>query len=324
MPQAPVDKDVPSDQNLAEQVDTLLAEIDQTAERIEKRMAKAPATGPVVDVGRSAASIAPPAAEEPAPPASESHAPPMVDAHGAEVEQLVAAATAAAAPTEAHPGATPGVSAPSAPAPSEPEVKDVKELDAHLAAKVDEAGDTVAGDFLAPEQVTQVPPAPVAVAEPPATPPEPQSAAHEPAPAPAPGPVSAPAPVSVGAAKDPPSAPAAPTPVPAPEEKGQSRASIGALALRVATAANAPFLKLPPVWRQTMGWVALWTVFLGVCVLVYSAVRPPHGAHASAPAAEHKAPEHAPEPAPKAAPKKKPEASRKNAKDGHADKGGGH
>lgn len=233
---------------LASAVDALIDEIEGVCEAFDKSRADDAPAPPEADAPKPKA---PARAPEAAPPADES-----LDAA---VDALVAESVGAEA--EAPPDASDAdepVAAPEAhaePAPS----GSIDELDAELAAAADEELD---GDFSTMDDLEGEAVSPESIATAPEAQPEP-----EPVSEPDPEPVAARAPAPVEPAHSPEPAPAEEAPAPEPKP---ARRSWVAPVLRVLAA---PLSRLTPMQRDTLGWVALNTLFLAACVWVFVLLR---------------------------------------------------
>lgn len=224
---------------------TLQAPIAQVPDPAAEAQTPSPSSEPA----RAAHSVASPAIPEPsgaAPPTDadlssqidellKQAASPSADAEPASITEP-AAPTPAAAPTQ------PTAAAPAEPSPA-PTASQPVDSSSHSAAP-----------HPAPSAAA-VPPAPA-----PATP-----AAPAPAQATAHPQVAAPAPASAPAAV---ATPAASTPAPAPPGPPLSQRLASTLA-RVLTPLSAPLASKPKAYRDSLGWVAANTVFLGVCLWIY-------------------------------------------------------
>lgn len=175
--------------------------------------------------------------------------------------------------------------APDAPEPSETPKK-IEALDAQIAHLAD---DLIAGEFADEQNVIQG-----QVGEPPAQEaPPPPAAADHPAPTSEPQPVSPPAPTLKAPAKapaavaPPPPAPKPPTPHKAAEPAPKKTKRHGVKIIgRLAPPANKalgliclPLRHKPKYTRDLIGWLAIWTLFMSIClwayVLFFRSAKPP-------------------------------------------------
>lgn len=235
------------EETLAGAVDALVDEIDGFCEAFERDRAEAP----------------PPEARQqehapatPAPPdAPDAGLDEQVDELAASMDEPVEDEPADPddAPEAAEPESAPPPEAPDAsPTPEEPpapEPQSIDELDEALAHAADEELD---GDIHAPEEAPPAP-TPAAVIEP--------QTSQQPEPAPPPAQQASPAPEPE---PEPAQDAAAPTLPPSPWRRW------GAAILRLLAL---PLSRLTPTQRDTIGWVAMYTLFLAMCVWVYALLR---------------------------------------------------
>ncbi|MFZ2873681.1 MAG: hypothetical protein WAZ94_04280 [Phycisphaerales bacterium] len=298
----------PSDGDLSNQIDSLLAEIDLGRSRLEEQAAtltspsapaaESPISAPEIekelnDLLREAGASVPNAAAPIAPQAS-NPAEPAVLAGEAErltadqpnpagtlqapITQVPDPAAQAQAPSIEPTPAAHSVASPAIPEPGA--AAQPADTGASLSSQIDDLLKQAASPSAdaAPADATPAPTASQPVA------PSSHSATSSPSPAAAAPPAPAPAAAATPAAPAPAPAaappPAASTPAPAPAGPPLSQRLSAALA-RVLTPLSAPLASKPKAVRDSLGWVAANTVFLGGCLWVYiEFVRPdPKVAH---------------------------------------------
>ncbi|MCE7973562.1 MAG: hypothetical protein DYG92_04440 [Leptolyngbya sp. PLA1] len=292
----------PSDSDLTNQIDSLLAEIDLGRSRLEQQAAaltSPPPTAPQTPIPtseidkelnellREAGASVPPAPTSEAkadipPGAADAHTPRGTQASSAPLPSATPVqpsksvvpqpGTPGDPPSEVPPDArsiptatAPGARAPAGVQPATPEAGLSSQIDQLLQQAASNPAETPrAVPATTPAvQASKSSPAPPAPSRPDAAAPSAPSAPHAtPVPSAATHAASAQAP----AATTTPSATSASVASPAPPPPARRLADVLARAL---TPLSAPFASKPKVVRESLGWVAANTVFLGACLWVY-------------------------------------------------------
>lgn len=288
----------PADSDLSTQIDSLLAEIDLGRNRLEEQAAQltspvpSAADGPIStpeierelnellrDAGASIPGDGAPQAATTAPAGAGFAADPRDNSGGAAADQAATGAGDDATGTRDASPAREGLPAGESPTPREPREDLAAQIDELLQEAESACAESSPGAIAAP--APSAPPSPTVSA---AASPTPHASPAAPPPEAAPAPTEAPqtpalasSPPAESAAASPRSAPAAssvskavhaPSPPAAPPGPPLSSRLATVLA-RALTPLNAPFASQPKVVRDSLGWVAANTVFLGACLWVY-------------------------------------------------------